>query len=365
MDFRPTQEQQLLRDSVRRYFAAAPAQGAPDDVRDWRQFAEFGWLAMPVAEADGGLEAGLVELSIVSEEIGAALSGAPFVAGAVLPARVLARCTPGEARTDALAALADGTRRFALAAYEPDRRYLLTPGTRAVRRADGGYRLSGDKTLVAGGAQADRVLVTAATEADARPLLFIVDVAAAGVRRHCYEAVDGTSLADFQFEAVQVAAPLADADHARSILEIALDETTICLCADLIGGMDQAIQQTAAYLRMRKQFGRALAEFQALQHAVAEMSIDANSVRSLLYRAIAAFASGDDRQRQRAVAACAIKTLQIAKTLTGSAVHLHGGIGMTCEYSVGRYLLRALVNERLLCDREQQLDRYMACAAVA
>src|SRR3546814_9256930 len=57
--------------------------------------------------------------------------------------------------------------------------------------------------------------------------------------------------------------------------------------------------------------------------------------------------SSDLRHRARAVAACAIKTAQIAKAITGNAVHLHGGIGMTSEYTVGRYLLRALVNERL------------------
>src|SRR3546814_16991975 len=85
------------------------------------------------------------------------------------------------------------------------------------------------------------------------------------------------------------------------------------------------------------------------------MSIDANSARALLYRAIAASVADDDRHRARAVAACAIKTAQVAKAITGNAVHLHGGIGIAREYTVGRFLLRALVNERLLCDRRKHL----------
>src|SRR3546814_589527 len=162
---------------------------------------------MPVAEADGGLGAELIDLAIVSEEIGAAPLRTPFVMGAVLPARVLARCASGEARAAALAALAAGTQRFALAAHEPDCRDLLTPTARAIRQPDGDYRLSGFKSLVAGGVQADGVLVTARTDAESRPLLFIVDTTAGGVQRRCYETLDGSAVADFQFDSVEVPAP--------------------------------------------------------------------------------------------------------------------------------------------------------------
>src|SRR3546814_21082250 len=91
MDFRPTQEQRLLRDSVRRYCEQASAQSATDDAHDWHQFADFGWMAMPVAEADGGLGADLIDLALVSEAIGAAQLRTPFGMGAVLPERVPAR----------------------------------------------------------------------------------------------------------------------------------------------------------------------------------------------------------------------------------------------------------------------------------
>src|SRR3546814_16936336 len=82
-----------------------------------------------------------------------------------------------------------------------------------MRQPDGGYRLSGFKSLVAGGAQADGVLVTARTDAESRPLLFIVDTTAGGVQRRCYETLDGSAVADFQFDSVEVPAPLSDADH--------------------------------------------------------------------------------------------------------------------------------------------------------
>lgn len=371
MDFRLSPEQELLRDSARRYFAGqggvvahARVSGPAAGREAWSRFAEFGWLAMPVPEAAGGLGASLEDMAILCEEMGRGLAPVSFVAGALLPARILARCREDDAGATLWSAFAANSTRVAAALHEPDRRYELRPLTRASVGPDLAWSLSGAKSLVPAGAQADRLIVSAVVEpagAAAEDLaLFLIETDRPGVERRVYETLDGVSVADFAFDAVRISEcdRLRPVEDACRVLEDALDEATIGLCAETLGCMDQAIELTAGYLKIRRQFGKALAEFQVLQHAVAEMSIDANSARSLLYRAMAAIRA-PRRERQRAVSGCAIRLMQLAKSVTGSAVHLHGGIGMSCEVPVGHLLRRVLVSERLLGDREHHLARYL------
>lgn len=360
MDFRPSSEQEMLRDSARRYFDEAPRETSR---AAWARYAEFGWLAMPVAVERGGLGSSLADMAVLCEEFGRGQARESWIAGALLPARLLAR-SAAPAAVPLSVALAEGTQRCTAALYEPARRYALTPQLCAAPEAGGAYRLSGRKLLVADGAQADVLLVSAGIDdgkGPPRPALFAVAADAPGLARSSYDTLDGAQAADVAFDAVPVdaGARLAEGADVPAMLEAALDEARVCLCAEMLGAADRAIELTAAYLRMRKQFGRALAEFQALQHTVAEMAIEADGIRSLVYRALAAL-DGDGAARARAVAGCCIKALPAARWIVGTAVHLHGGIGVTREYPVGRYLLRALVAERLFGDREQQLARYLA-----
>lgn len=370
MDFRLSEEQQLLRDSARRYITTAGSPGARRDVgaaqgsADWSRFADLGWLATPIPEAFGGLESPIEDLALLCEEMGRGLVPVSFIGGALLPARVLAACAERGHGPGLLRALAENTLRLAVALYEPDRRYALRPGMRALARSDGSWVVTGRKCLVAGGAEADVLILAAHPEsaepADPEPVLFAVRTDRAGVVRRVYDTLDGVQVADFCFEQVVIAASeqLAPRVDALAILEDALDDAILCLCAETLGCMDQAIALTADYLKVRKQFGKALAEFQVLQHAVAEMSIDANSARSMVYRAMSTL-SGPRRERRRAISGCFIKVMQAAKAVTGSAVHLHGGIGMSCEYPVGHFLRRVLVSERAFGDREYHLARYL------
>lgn len=353
MDFRLSPEQELLRDSARKLFVASA------DDRTWAQCAEMGLLAMPVPEVAGGLDSPLEDLSLVCEQIGQGLANVPFVGGAVLPARLLAACAAAPGTQAALSALAEGAQRFAVALYEPGRRYALVPEHCHVRCDDDGrWRLRGHKLLVAGGAEADQLIVSARLDTGALSL-WRIDVDQAAVQRRSYRAVDGSLLADFVFDAAIIGddAPLAVGDAATAAIEVALDSARVCLCAELLGSAERAIELAADYLRLRKQFGRALAEFQALQHAAAEMAIEADGARSILYRAIAMMPESP-RVRRAAVSACMLKLLPAVRQIAATAVHLHGGIGFTEEYPVGRVLQRVLLAERLFGDHEHHLARY-------
>jgi acyl-CoA dehydrogenase len=123
--------------------------------------------------------------------------------------------------------------------------------------------------------------------------------------------------------------------------------------------MSRALELTVEYLHVRRQFGKALSEFQALQHAVAELFVDVSDAKSMLYQAVAAL-GGPVRTRRKAVSGCVVKVMSAAREVAGMAVHLHGGIGMTDEYPVGHYLRRVMVSERIYGDLEHHLQRYLS-----
>lgn len=363
MDFRLSPEQQMLRDSARRYFSENPPSGTgPSDA--WARYAEFGWLAMPVAEEHGGLGASLEDLAVLCEEFGRGRARDSLAASAILPARLLSRCAPTATVTRALSGIVDASGRLALAVYEPGLRYRLEPDCRALRQTDDRYVVSGRKIVIADGAQARALIVSARTDDVDHPfVLLLVDLtepsSAATLRQ--YETIDGAKAADLELNDFSVAPEnvLATGTTVLSMLEDSLDEATVCLCAEMLGCADRAIELTVEYLGVRRQFGRALAEFQALQHTVAEMAIEAGSARSQVYRALASRGASPG-DCARVISGCHIKVLPAAKWIAGTAVHLHGGIGVTREYPVGHYLLRALVAERLFGDREHHLNRYLA-----
>jgi acyl-CoA dehydrogenase len=341
MDFKLSSEQVLLRDSARRYLqadgdAGSRHQQGAASVRDrWARFADMGWLSMLAPEDAGGLASSLEDIAILSEEMGRSLCREGFIGGAVLPIKIIDRCGSSRLRLPLLTAITDNSARFAVALYEPGRCFELSPAACAMAMPDGSYRLSGSKCLVAGGAGADRLIVSARIEkglsSESRVALFVVDAGRSGVQKRVYPTVDDVEVADFGFEAVFIDGSdvLVVGDTALEIVEDAIDEALVCLCAEMLGGMDRAIELTSEYLKVRKQFGRALGEFQALQHTAAEMWIEANNARSMVYSAIAALAMPRPKRR-RAVSACSIKVLQTAKSVFGTAVHLHGGIGVTC-----------------------------------
>jgi alkylation response protein AidB-like acyl-CoA dehydrogenase len=372
MDFTLTVEQEMLRDSARQFIASelsfdsrrrALAVAQPGDT--WARFAELGWLAMPVPEDADGLDSSTADLVLMCEEMGRGLCVEPFVACAVLPAGLLAAGDRADVR-NVLADLATGQHRVAVAAYEEGQRYdVQRPQTTAVRQPDGSYLLDGAKILVSGGAEAHALVVIAKCErkegGDPELAVVLVAADAPGVTRRHYRGLDSIEMADVRFEGVMLAADamLVSGQPAIDAVDRAFDEAAVCQCADAVGAMSRALELTVEYLHVRRQFGKALSEFQALQHAVAELFIDVSDAKSMLYQAVAALA-GPARARRKAVSGCMVKVMSAAKEVTGMAVHLHGGIGMTDEYPVGHYLRRVMVSERLHGDHEHHLQRYLS-----
>lgn len=355
----------MLRDGARRYLAddfATRRRG--DQPTAWQGYADLGWLALLAPDDAGGLGGDIEDVLILAEEMGRALSLQPYVASAILAIGLVDLVASGQQRLDLLAAMASGERRLAPALYEPGRRYSLEPGTHAAA-SGAGYRLSGAKSLIAGGPGADALLVPARLD-DGSIGLFLVpmDVAMddAAVAASHYATIDDGGASDVGFEQLELGPDALLGIATLDAIDDVLDEARLALCADALGALERAVAITADYLKTRTQFGQPLANFQALQHSIVEIHIDADSIRSSLYNAIAAFHRGVRDDRRRAVSSCWVKTFDAAKGIAGMAVHLHGGIGMTTEYPVGHALRRVMVSERRFGDVEYHLARYMELA---
>jgi acyl-CoA dehydrogenase len=366
MNFTLTQEQQMLQDSVARFiekdyaFEARTAlvkAGSRCDARHWGTFANNGWLAAALPEEQGGLGGSLLDTVLIAGEFGKGLVIEPYIGCAVAAAQaVLAGGTPAQ-REALLPALADGSRKLALAYSEAGARGLPAPISTHADAAPDGYVLNGVKTLVLGGTEADAFVVSAMTPI-ARPAsahdgaelrLFVVPANAPGVRCRALPLHDGSWAAEVGFDNVAVPAQglLGEPGTGLAALRQGLLHGTAALCAELVGAMDKTIEITAGYLKMRHQFGVAIGSFQALQHRMADMAAEAEVARSMLYALLAAVETGTPEEVARTLSQAKSLIGRAAKYVCGQGIQLHGGIGMTEEYTVGHYFKRAVVADAL------------------
>jgi alkylation response protein AidB-like acyl-CoA dehydrogenase len=370
MDFNFTDEQQQFRDALRRYldkeygFDARQkivASEAGIDAGHWDKFAELGLTALPVPEAQGGFNGDAVDMLVVMQELGRALVVEPFWATAVgIEALKLA----GGERADALLeAAAEGNIKLAVAFHEPHARYDLFAIDTTARAQGEGFVLSGSKTIVQHGAQADHWIVPARVDGG-EIALFIVDRHVADVEVTEYRTIDGQRAATLVFRNAQ-ARRLGDATTGAATLEHIADYATLLLCAEAIGALDALNHATADYTRERQQFGVPIARFQALQHRMVEMLIHAEQARSITYLAAARYASADADERRRAISAAKVRVGQAARFVGQQAVQLHGGMGMTNEVAAAHWFKRLSIIETTLGDVDHHLARFASLPSFA
>ena len=364
MDFRLSDEQKMLRDGAERYLA----ENYDFDQRrrlievergfsgtQWRQFAELGWLALPVPEDCDGLGGTFVDISLIQEALGRRLVLEPYAGTAVLCAYLLDGAEDVGVRDRTLRGIATGVLRVALAHAENDLRYDLAGVGMRASRSDQAYSLTGRKITVWDAASAQQLIVSAVIEGDVDLSLFLVDRQAPGLTGHEYPLIDSTHAADFEFESVP-ATLLIPADRALSRLEDALDRMTLARVAEALGIMEKVLEITAEQLRNRSQFGQPLAKFQALQHRMAEMFVEVQETRSILYRGISMI-DAVPQDRRVAVSVAKVVASAAAAVVGGQGIQLHGGVGMTDEYPVGHYFKRLLALEKQYGDAEHHLRR--------
>jgi len=357
-----TEEQEMIRDSVRDYFSGAynfdthlaRIRGRPDiDRACWRQMAELGWLGLGVPSELGGLGAGAEEAMLLMEGCGAALCAEPVRATAVLAAPLL-----GELGDDAsplarrvLEQAVAGEVSVSLAWTESPRGFVpLNVATKAGVDGAGGFHLSGQKVLVDGGGAAEWLIVPArvsGAEGDLDGIsLFLVAGAAPGLTRVSATLLDGSHVADLFLDQVSVAgeALLGVSGQGGPALRAAAYRGMAATCAEAAGAIGKALQICREYLHQRHQFGKPLAAFQALQHRYVDLMMAEERSRSM-----ATLAAIRVQERNFDVGD-SMRDLHLAKMIIGRSarlvgaqgIQLHGGMGMAQEYPIGHYYRKLL-----------------------
>jgi alkylation response protein AidB-like acyl-CoA dehydrogenase len=370
MDFAFTQEQDLLRDSVRKFvekdypFLARNALLKTElgySQKAYKSFAELGWTALPFAEEDGGLSGKAVDTMIVLEELGKGLTLEPYLSSIIFAGGILRRASK-ELRAKYLPSLIEGDSTAAVAFAEADSRFVLSQVSTSAKKDGDGFVLNGKKLTVLGGAAADVLIVSARTSGAAGDrngiTLFALDAKTTGVNKTSYRTVDGLRAANIAFEGVKVPASqvIGKIDDGLSILEQASDEAIVALGAEAVGVMDVMLKQTVAYTKERKQFGAPIAIFQVLQHRMVDMYMELEQARSMVYMATMT----QDAERPLAKAASALK-VQLGKSarfVAQAAIQNHGGMGMTEELAVSHYFKRLTMIDLTLGNSDYHLDRY-------
>jgi pimeloyl-CoA dehydrogenase small subunit len=365
MDFDLSEEQRLLRDNVERLAAAtdaAPAASGWSRER-WKQFAELGLLALPFSEEDGGLGWGAVETMIVMEAFGKGLVREPYLSTVIICGG-LARHGCGEAmRKDLASRIASGELIAAFAHVERESRHDLADVALAARQAGDFHVLDGVKSVVPHGDSADLVFVSARSEGGRHDRdgvsLFLVDAKAKGVSRRAFALADGTPGAEIRLDNVSVPASalIGVAGKAAPLIERVADEAIAALCAEAVGVMSAMCDMTVSYLKTRKQFGRPIGAFQALQHRAADMFIALEQARSMAVYATMMIGESDPAQRSAAASAAKVTIGKNGRFIGEQAVQLHGGIGMTMEYRLGAYFKRMTAIEMMFGDVDHHLRK--------
>jgi alkylation response protein AidB-like acyl-CoA dehydrogenase len=366
MDFNLTDEQQMLRESASRFVREqygfdARQRWAADggwSPACWQHYAELGWLGLAIPETAGGLGCGFVETALVAEELGRGMVLEPYIGCAVLAARLIERAdAPGFAgqREALLAGIAEGAAVVLLAHSEPASRFELDWVAARARRQGDGWLLEGSKLLVAGAPAATHFIVSARIDREGIAL-FVVPREAVDLQ--VYPLIDGTQAADLTLreQVLPAHALLAQPGRAEALLEEAQDRAALAQVAEGLGCMEAVLDLASEYLKTRQQFGQPIGRFQALQHRMAEMFVEVQETRSILYRGIAHL-DAEPAARRVAVSAAKVMLGSAARFVGGQGIQLHGGIGMTDEYQVGHYYKRLLTLEKMYGDSDWHLDR--------
>ncbi len=354
MDFDFTDDQESLRDAVRRWVdkdygfehrrSIVKAGGFSREA--WDALVGLGLTALAVPEEHGGMGFGAVDAMVVMEELGRGIVMEPYAqAGLIAPA--VLRHAPAEVQADWLPKIAGGEALIVLAHQERGARYKLD---KVSTRAEGQV-LTGAKSLVPCGDQADAFVVPAETGSGIA--LYLVQRSASGVSTRGYSLQDGSRAAEVTLDK-SPATLLVGPEQGLSVLELAVDVGIAALCAEGVGAMEKLVAITAEYLNTRKQFGVAISSFQALRHRMADVKMQLELARSMSYYASLKLGEGAPARR-RALAQAKLQLCHSARFVGQQCTQLHGGIGVTDEYISSHYFKRLTAMEMQFGDGLHQL----------
>ncbi|MEC9434446.1 MAG: acyl-CoA dehydrogenase [Pseudomonadota bacterium] len=375
MRFAPTEDEVMVEDMLDRLMTdmigAAPRRDgeppAPEPAELRARLGDLGLWGGWLPEAAGGGGGGARMLMILARGLGRRPAGCDAIGSCVLPGALLARAAsgrgPGKAAAAALCArLATGEATAAAALFEPRRRWALDPRLAArAESGDGGATLTGEKAHVAAPVGAEAFVVSAAESGGGGAggvSVWLVPADTPGLRARTYPTYDGAEMASLTLDAVRLpeAARLHGPGEGAAAVEEAVRIARFAMAAEVLGACESGLARTVDYLKDRKQFGRPLASFQALQFRAADLHAEIELLRSVVLGAAETLAGPPTARARGDVAAAAAMAAEIGDLAGREAIHLHGAIGMTRELGVGRHLMRVNALTAWLGDADHLRD---------
>ena len=351
MNFDLTDDRRMLADTLNRYLSdkysaehrTKVAYDAPyHDPEKWDELVELGILFALAPEDAGGFGGSGFDISVVFEALGRANCPEP-----ILPALLATRLLVSAGED--LESLLSGAKHYAAALGEIDAPYDLSGIQTTATAKDGGHNLSGRKSAVYGGQVADIFLVAAKLDDG----LALFEVQASDAQIETYGMIDGGGAAELLLDNTPARLVMADADAA---LQDAMNAGALAVCAEAVGLMDVTHDTTIDYMKMRKQFGRAIGSFQVLQHRAVDMLTEIEQARSIVIKA-ASELDGENAARYVSMAKNLVG--RAARLNSEEAIQMHGGIAMTWEYPVSHYAKRLIMIDHQFGDTDFHLTRIM------
>jgi alkylation response protein AidB-like acyl-CoA dehydrogenase len=373
MDFRLTEEQLALQETLRRFIAkdydferrrALARSPLGYCAQAWAQYAELGLLGLPYPEEFGGLGGSGVDIMAVMELVGQGLLLEPYVSTVVLCGGLLRDAAARAIKQALLPQIASGKLQIALAAYEAAGRYELAHVASTAVRDAKGWRLTGRKSVVLDAPSADYFLLSARSSGnrtDAEGIsLFLIPRDAPGLTLQAYPTQSGGRAADLHLQDVPIDddAVIGAPGRALPVIERAVDQGIAALCAEAMGIVTALNEATLNYLKTRKQFGTVIGGFQGLQHRMADMFIAAEQTRSMAIIAAIQAAGDEPAARRRAISGAKAYIGQAARFVGQQAVQLHGAMGVVDELNVSHYFKRLTMIDMTFGDADHHLARF-------
>ena len=369
MDFDLTETQDLFKRSARELFAqeCPPTvvremieKGEPYSDALWKKLVEQGWTGLFFSEEAGGLGLGMVEMAVAFEEMGRALTPGAYLSTVALAGSLIEKACSAEYGAKRLRAISEGELKATVAVLEESATWDLDDvKLQAVEtdKADGSIKLTGKKLFVSDAEVADCIITAARKGSDI--VLAFVDRGAAGLKVKVMPGLDATRLlyeVEFNHVAIAGADVVSDGKIARGALQHALDVATLALAAEMVGGMQWVLDASVEYAKTRKQFGKPIGQFQAVQHHCANMLLLSESTRSAVY--YAAWVMGNDPEAAPlAVSMAKVYASDAYREVGNLGIQVHGGVGFTWDENIHFYYKRSKASELMFGDASFHRER--------
>ena len=366
MDITLTKEQKDIAKEARRFLTkecpfdfVQEAYEADKDLTEdiWNKMTDMDWMAMRIPEDFGGLGMKQTDLNIVLEEMGRAVAPGPFFATVMLAAEAIIAAGNNEQKKKYLPRIADGELKGSLALYESDGGADLNYINMPAHAVGGNYVLNGTKLFVPGADVADILVCVARTKDSDDPTkgltLFLIDPASEGISIQQLPTMDGTrKLSAIEFKNVRLGEEtiLGDLHHGWPPLQRVLQRAQVGLSAECVGGAQRAMEIASDYAKVRIQYDQPIGAFQAIKHRCAQMFVDTESARSMLYWAGWAQDHGDEKEAAISASAAKSYCTEAFTSCASSGIQILGGTGFTMENEMHLFLKRAKANEMALGD---------------